>query len=134
MKTEPLEKLPVEYYAGLQEPKDPMTAHQAAIADCIRMARYIKCSGVGAITPHFRMGQKAWVPRYRNGQPDEPMEATVGEIKIEISKEGVTEAYMCEETGIGTGTLYTLGESIFDTEEECRAACIADFIPANSTQ
>ena len=33
------------------------------------------------------------------------------------------EEYMCEETGIGSGSVYTLGQHIFLTEEECRAAC-----------
>jgi hypothetical protein len=35
----------------------------------------------------------------------------------------LVEQYMCVETGIGSGNIYTLGESIFLTEEECRIAC-----------
>jgi hypothetical protein len=34
----------------------------------------------------------------------------------------LVERYMCVETGIGSGSVYTLGESIFLSEEECRAA------------
>lgn len=34
------------------------------------------------------------------------------------------EQYMCVETGIGTGTIYTYGESIFKTREECMEAVI----------
>ena len=32
------------------------------------------------------------------------------------------EQYMCVETGIGSGNVYTLGESIFATENEARSA------------
>lgn len=32
------------------------------------------------------------------------------------------EEYMCVETGIGSGSVYTLGEHIFATKEECDAA------------
>lgn len=34
----------------------------------------------------------------------------------------LVEKYMCVETGIGIGSVYTLGEQIFISEEECRAA------------
>lgn len=34
----------------------------------------------------------------------------------------LVEEYMCVETGIGSGSIYTLGESIFATENECRTA------------
>ena len=34
------------------------------------------------------------------------------------------ESYQCVETGIGTGSLYTYGESIFKTREECEQAII----------
>lgn len=34
------------------------------------------------------------------------------------------EFYQCVETGIGTGSLYTYGESIFKTREECEQAVI----------
>lgn len=34
----------------------------------------------------------------------------------------LVEQYMCVETGIGTGSIYTLGESIFLSEQECREA------------
>ena len=33
------------------------------------------------------------------------------------------EVYMCVETGIGSGSLLTLGEHIFKTKEECEVAC-----------
>lgn len=34
----------------------------------------------------------------------------------------LVEQYMCVETGIGSGSVYTMGESIFTSEEACRAA------------
>lgn len=36
---------------------------------------------------------------------------------------GYVEQYMCNETGIGSGSVYTLGEHIFKTREECEIAC-----------
>ena len=44
---------------------------------------------------------------------------TVGEVSLRYNKkEGLKERYMCKETGIGSGTVYTYGKSIFATEEE----------------
>jgi hypothetical protein len=34
----------------------------------------------------------------------------------------LVESYMCVETGIGSGSVYTLGETIFVSEEACRTA------------
>lgn len=33
------------------------------------------------------------------------------------------ESYMCVETGIGSGSIYTFGETMFLTEEDCRIKC-----------
>lgn len=80
-------------------------------------------------------GDKAWIyygRHYRGVQ-----EATIGQIRIEFTdciicdsstdyepeiKKEYKEVYMCQETGIGSGTLHTYGESIFKTREECEAA------------
>jgi hypothetical protein len=35
----------------------------------------------------------------------------------------LVEEYMCVETGIGSGQVYTFGKTMFLTEEECRTAC-----------
>ena len=84
-----------------------------------------------SVTSRFCLGQKVWISKYRRGQPSEPQQATIGKIELEIEEDKVVEEYMCHETGVGTGMLYTLGENIFETEEECRRFCEEDFIPAN---
>ncbi len=82
----------------------------------------------------FSNGDKAWVFTYA-GTPIVG-EATIGQVRITITeskgREGEEmfdnfkpqsdreEQYMCEETGIGSGCIYTLGENIFATEEEAR--------------
>jgi hypothetical protein len=40
-------------------------------------------------------------------------------------QKGYSEAYMCDETGIGSGTIHVLGKSIFATRNECLSACTA---------
>lgn len=79
----------------------------------------------------FNCGDKAWVFN------DAPERLTIGQIKVEFTdspgigetifdnykpKKGMTEKYMCVESGIGSGRVYTLGEHIFATEAECIAA------------
>lgn len=67
-----------------------------------------------------------------------PQAVTIGQIRIEHTdskgdssysfgdnykhQKGYVEQYMCDETGVGSGTVYTLGEHIFATSEECAAA------------
>lgn len=86
------------------------------------------------ITTTFSCGDLAWV--LHNGRPTR---LTIGQVRVEhtdspgISQAGITfdnfaaqkshtESYMCVDTGIGSGSVYTLGESIFATEQECIAA------------
>lgn len=80
-------------------------------------------------------GDTAWIyyGRYYTGV----QQATVGQIRIEYTdyivcdnstdyehepREEYKEVYMCLETGIGSGSLLTYGETIFKTKEECEAA------------
>ena len=81
----------------------------------------------------FDIGDKVWVC-----QDDRAVELTVGKIEIShIASKGMPgesvfsnympqqsheEKYMCEETGIGTGSVYRLGKNIFATQEECESA------------
>lgn len=84
----------------------------------------------------FNFGDKGWV--YTDG----PRQLTIGQIRIEATnspgvysdedeeiqfdnykrKEGYEEVYMCIETGIGSGSLWRLGKSIFKTREDCLEA------------
>jgi len=87
------------------------------------------------ITTQFSNGDKAWVFTYAKS-PKVGL-ATVGQVRVTITESqgdgedgfdnfrpqsSRVEEYMCEETGIGSGTIYTLGESIFETEAEAQAA------------
>jgi hypothetical protein len=91
------------------------------------------------INTTFSPGDKAWVTQYRHFTQDEiPREITVSLVRAEVvdspgregeelfdnymPKKKYTEEYMAVETGIGSGLLYTLGENIFATREECEAA------------
>lgn len=80
----------------------------------------------------FSCGDQGWVFR-----EDRAELLTIGQIRIQVTKsrgdvnsmfsnykpqEGYEEVYMCEETGIGSGSLFTLGKSIFVTEAECLKA------------
>lgn len=90
----------------------------------------------------FSCGDKGWVFDYASGGIHQ---LTVGQVQVTFTKsEGVNdgrveancgiqfnnykpkeayeERYMCVETGVGSGSVYTLGESIFASEDECRAA------------
>lgn len=83
---------------------------------------------------HLNCGDTAWIfyGRYCEG----PQEAVVGKITFEYtdtvlyedSETGygepvkeLKEKYMCKETGVGSGTVFTYGEHIFKTREECEA-------------
>lgn len=76
----------------------------------------------------FNHGDKVWVANYHG-----ITRLTVGKISIEHTKsvgdpnnmfdnykpqEEYRESYMMEETGIGTGQVYTLGVHVFKTEVE----------------
>jgi hypothetical protein len=83
----------------------------------------------------FNIGDKGWVMW---SDCKHPQQLTIGKIIIEHTDskgDGRTsgligdnykpqkshfERYMCEETGIDSGSVYTLGQHIFTTEEECR--------------
>lgn len=89
----------------------------------------------------FNCGDTAWI-----FDESRAVEATVGQIRIQYTKsrgvndgytvsgcsvafdnykpqpESYEEVYMCDETGINSGTLHTLGKSIFATKEECELA------------
>lgn len=99
----------------------------------------------------FGPGDKAWI--YSNWEYVQ--EVTVGQVRIEFTDckdwedPGCTqdrvysgsnthpdnysaryeykEEYMCQETGIGSGSVYTLNKNIFKTKEECEKA-FADVI------
>lgn len=84
------------------------------------------------IKTKFSCGDKAWT---FSGSHSEEM--TIGRVEVTVtqstgddgqmfdnykSQSGYVEKYMCTETGIGSGCVYTLGEHIFETKEECDAA------------
>jgi hypothetical protein len=83
------------------------------------------------LNSRFAPGDKAWC--YENAGA---VQRTVGLVRVELidspgidstfsnyaKQNGYTEQYMCIETGIGSGSVYTLGEHIFATEAECLAA------------
>lgn len=88
----------------------------------------------------LNIGDKGWVYNGTNGVE----QLTIGKITIEHTdstgcgwmsfgdnykpQKSHAEKYMCEETGISGGSVYTLNEHIFTTEEAAREAfaeCIA---------
>lgn len=83
------------------------------------------------INTTFNCGDKGWV--YQGGSVHQLTVGQIGVTIVDSNYYGSTfdnfrpqkkyeERYMCVETGIGSGTVYTLNESIFLTEEDCRAA------------
>lgn len=87
---------------------------------------------MGTFTTKLKLGGKAFV--VEGGLDPCALVMTVGQIRvIETlpkcrSFEGdvcYKEEYMCVETGVGCGTVYTYGKSIFATEEEARFGVIA---------
>ena len=86
----------------------------------------------------FNIGEKVWIIYHYGRGGMKPVELTVGKITIEHTdskgregeeifdnykpQEKYEEKYMCDETGIGSGTYYILGKSIFATEKECLSA------------
>lgn len=84
------------------------------------------------ITTTFSPGDKAWA--CTGGKVEQ---LTIGQVRVvftespgvegsmfdNFSKQsGYEEAYMCVETGIGCGPVFTIGKHIFKTEEECTEA------------
>lgn len=81
----------------------------------------------------FNNGDKAWA--FVEGHS---MELTIGRVRVEVTdspgipgesffsnyrpQKEYVEQYMCVETGVGSGSVYTLGEHIFHTKEECDKA------------
>lgn len=84
------------------------------------------------ITTTFSCGDKGWV--YQG----DVRQLTVGRVTTEVTdspgdagfsmydnykpQSGFVERCMCVETGIGSGNVYTVGEHIFVTKDECIAA------------
>lgn len=91
-------------------------------------------------TSNLSNGDIAFVIKFTCSKLPAIAKLTVGKVIIEdtnspgIPDEGIfdnykpqtkyKEQYMCIETGIGTGSCYTYGESIFKTREECEKAVI----------
>ena len=83
----------------------------------------------------FNIGDLVWVPA---GPNYDPVAVTIGQINIkhthskgregeELSdnykpQEEYKETYMCDETGIGSGSVWELGKNIFASKEECEQA------------
>ena len=87
------------------------------------------------IQTKFCNGDKAWTIQRNGVGVFYPFCGTIGQIRVEITdspgrdgeeifdnykpqKERV-EQYMLVETGIGSGSVYTLGSHIFETKAEC---------------
>lgn len=81
----------------------------------------------------FSCGDKAW-----SFVDDRVGQLTIGRVQVTVTntpgveggsifdnyraQNSYEESYMCIETGVGSGSVYTLGKHIFKTEEECVAA------------
>ncbi len=81
----------------------------------------------------FNIGDKVFVPIKK-----QPTLVTIGRITIEHTdskgrngeelfdnykpQKGYKETYMCDETGIGSGSCWVAGKNIFATKEECEYA------------
>jgi len=99
------------------------------------------------IETKFSCGDKAWVPQQISRGRFIPVEVTVGQVRAEytdspgrpgedlfynyMTQKEYKEQYMCVETGIGSGSIYTLNEHIFATEDECREAIKIKFPNGN---
>lgn len=89
------------------------------------------------IQTQFSPGDRIWVT-----SNDGPRRLTVGQVRATVTdspgmdlgdgipwdnykaQQARTEEYMCIETGIGSGSVYTLGEHAFASLEECRARIV----------
>jgi hypothetical protein len=65
----------------------------------------------------FSIGNPAWVIRGH-----EPVQVTVGQVRVKIEDQKSVEEYMAKETGIGSGTIYTSGRDIFKDKSDCELA------------
>ena len=86
------------------------------------------------IETRFSPGDLAWV---FNGSTD-AVQLTIGQVSVTVidspgthggamfsnykPQQGREERYMCVESGISSGTVYTLDEHIFSDKEQCLAA------------
>ena len=83
------------------------------------------------ITTKFSCGDLVWV---WNGSPQR---VRVGQVRVQVTdsqgdpdsmfdnrkpQSGREESYMVDESGIGSGCVYSLGKDIFATREECESA------------
>lgn len=83
----------------------------------------------------FNIGDRGWV--YYGTRSNYVQQATIGKITVEHTETTLyeddetgygepvlehKEKYMCKETGVGSGTVFTYGETIFKTKQECEAA------------
>lgn len=85
------------------------------------------------INTTFSNGDKAWV-----FDGDQVQQLTIGRVQVTVTdspgipgeqtfsnygpQKDYEEQYMCVESGVGSGAIYTLGQHIFTTEEECAKA------------
>jgi len=69
-----------------------------------------RCNGKGAIVD--RNNHYSYVAR----------KLTVGQIRFEIDAKQTVEQYMCEESGVGSGSLYYL-KDLFPSQESAQAEC-----------
>ena len=86
---------------------------------------------MGAFTTKLSLGKAAFV--VSGGLDPAVLEMTVGQIRVIQTMPGKTiwsdqpcyvEEYMCLETGVGSGQIYTYGKSIFATKEEANVGVI----------
>jgi hypothetical protein len=85
------------------------------------------------IESKFSPGDKCYIVKYSNRIPF-VVQATVGQVRVKVTDspgrpgEDVFHNYMhmMVETGIGSGSVFTLGENIFETKEECEQAIKED--------
>lgn len=86
----------------------------------------------------FSPGDRIWT----TGADHQPHQRTVGQVRVTVTDtlgmdlgDGIpwdnfkacqarVEEYMCVETGIGSGSVYTLGKHAFATREECSRRCL----------
>ena len=93
------------------------------------------------LTTKFSPGDKVFVTRFHgNNSTKHPQvqEVTVGKVQVEVTdspgrtgedlfqnympQKDYKESYMMVECGIGSGSVFTLGENVFGTRYECQSA------------
>lgn len=87
---------------------------------------------MGTFTTKLKLGGKAFA--VIGGLDPMVQRLTVGQIRVTETLPGsrfcsdepcYKEEYMCAETGVGSGTIWTYGKNIFATEAEAQAGVIA---------